>query len=110
MNDYVFCRVRGTQVENSLVRKEHLVGLEDVPDEVGRACGARPLGGAGAVRCEGVGLFPADGETAFQGVFHRCLHGFPRFAGDPCTIDADRQQDECTESDAVAARLRSVTA
>ena len=34
------------------------------------------------VRCEGVNLFLADGEAAFQEVFHVHLHVFPRFVGD----------------------------
>ncbi len=35
-----------------------------------------------AVKCEGVNLFLADGEAAFQDVFHVHLHVFPRFDGD----------------------------
>lgn len=135
MSDCVFCRIRDTQAENSLVHedelvlafmdlfpvnpghvlvvpKEHLVGLEDVPDQVGARMWstARRVGRAlraGAVRCEGVNLFLADGEAAFQEIFHVHLHVFPRFAGDPFTIDADWKQAERTELDAVAARLRS---
>ena len=42
---------------------------------------------AGALRksrlmCEGVNLFLADGEAAFQDVFHVHLHVIPRFDGD----------------------------
>jgi histidine triad (HIT) family protein len=35
-----------------------------------------------SVRCEGVNFFLADGEAAFQEVFHVHLHVFPRFARD----------------------------
>ena len=34
------------------------------------------------VKCEGVNLFLADGEAAFQDVFHVHLHVIPRFKGD----------------------------
>jgi histidine triad (HIT) family protein len=34
------------------------------------------------VRCEGVNLMLADGEAAFQDVFHVHLHVIPRFKGD----------------------------
>lgn len=41
------------------------------------------------VRCEGINLFLADGEAAFQEVFHLYMHAFPRFKGDPFKIQAD---------------------
>jgi histidine triad (HIT) family protein len=34
------------------------------------------------VKCEGVNLFLADGEVAFQEVYHVHLHVIPRFEGD----------------------------
>lgn len=34
------------------------------------------------LRCEGVNLFLADGEAAFQDVFHVHLHVLPRYIGD----------------------------
>jgi histidine triad (HIT) family protein len=36
----------------------------------------------GAIRCEGVNLFLADGAAAMQEVFHVHLHVFPRWRGD----------------------------
>lgn len=41
------------------------------------------------VRCEGTNLFLADGEAAFQDVFHFHMHVFPRFKGDSFKIHAD---------------------
>ncbi|MDX1746326.1 MAG: HIT family protein [Halobacteriales archaeon] len=41
------------------------------------------------LRCEGINLFYADGEAAFQEVFHAHLHVFPRFEGDPFELHAD---------------------
>jgi histidine triad (HIT) family protein len=49
---------------------------------------ARALRDSG-LRCEGINLFLADGEAAFQEVFHVHLHVFPRFDGDTFRIDAD---------------------
>jgi histidine triad (HIT) family protein len=37
---------------------------------------------AGALKCEGVNFFLADGEAAMQEIFHVHLHVFPRFVGD----------------------------
>lgn len=60
-----------------------------------------------SVRCEGINLFLADGEAAFQEVFHVHLHVFPRFAGDAFRIDADWSvKPSRSELDAVAADLR----
>jgi diadenosine tetraphosphate (Ap4A) HIT family hydrolase len=44
---------------------------------------------ASGLRCEGINLFLADGEAAFQEVFHTHLHVFLRFVGDTFRIDAD---------------------
>jgi len=44
------------------------------------------------LRCEGIHVLLADGEAAFQEVFHFHLHVFPRFAGDGFSIDADWKQ------------------
>jgi histidine triad (HIT) family protein len=35
-----------------------------------------------SLRCEGINLFLADGEAAFQDVFHTHVHVIPRFHGD----------------------------
>ena len=41
------------------------------------------------LQCEGVNYFVADGEAAFQDVFHFHLHVFPRFKGDPFRVIAN---------------------
>jgi histidine triad (HIT) family protein len=59
------------------------------------------------LRCEGINLFLADGEAAFQEVFHTHLHVFPRFAGDTLRIDADWSTTPSrAELDDVATRIR----
>jgi diadenosine tetraphosphate (Ap4A) HIT family hydrolase len=77
-----------------VVPRVHAEGLEDLDEDtsahiwrvghrVGRALRRSDL------RCEGVNVFLADGEAAFQEVFHFHLHVFPRFRGDGFRIDAD---------------------
>jgi histidine triad (HIT) family protein len=60
------------------------------------------------LRCEGVNYFVADGEAAFQEVFHFHLHVFPRFIGDPFKLVADwddkPSQDELAR---IASQIRT---
>jgi histidine triad (HIT) family protein len=42
----------------------------------------QPAAPGSGLRCEGVNFFLADGEAAFQDVFHVHLHVIPRFRGD----------------------------
>lgn len=73
--------------------KAHLPGLADLDDEVAAEMFAIARAVAAALGrsflpCEGVNLFYADGEAAFQEVFHSHLHVFPRYRGDGFTISA----------------------
>jgi len=62
---------------------------------------------ASGLRHEGINLFLADGEAAFQEVFHTHLHVFPRFAGDTFRIDADWSVTPSrAELDEIAALVR----
>ena len=62
---------------------------------------------ASGLRCEGINLFLADGEAAFQEVFHLHLHVFPRFTGDDFGITADWSVSPSREElDANAALIR----
>lgn len=66
----------------------------------------RAIRGSG-VRCEGTNMFLADGEAAFQEVFHLHLHVFSRFKGDTFKIDADWSvRPPREELDRVAANIR----
>ena len=58
------------------------------------------------LRCEGVNLMLADGEAAFQEVFHVHLHVFPRFAGDAFKISADWQEAPRDALDASAQKIK----
>jgi histidine triad (HIT) family protein len=69
---------------------------------------ADELPGSG-LRCEGVNFFLADGEAAFQEVFHVHLHVFPRFRGDGFGLRFGpdyRSLPPRAELDSVAAKLR----
>jgi len=77
-----------------VIPKLHHPYLGDLPGTTGGHLFAVAQGVAAAircsgVRCEGINLFVADGEAAFQEVFHLHLHVFPRFAGDTFRIQAD---------------------
>ncbi len=61
------------------------------------------------VRCEGVNLFLADGEAAFQEVFHVHLHVIPRYEGDGFGLRFSPEYyilPERSELNAVAASIR----
>jgi len=70
-----------------VIPKSHAAQLSELNPETGAqmfkvtirvAEGLRRSG----VKCEGVNLFLADGEAAFQEIFHVHLHVIPRFKGD----------------------------
>ncbi len=96
--------------------KAHLPELADLSDELGAEmlAVARRIAAAlrrCALRCEGVNLFYADGEAAFQEVSHAHLHVFPRFADDGFTIDARWGSNPARqELDDRAAQLREALA
>ncbi len=60
---------------------------------------------ASGLRCEGVNLFLADGEAAFQEVFHSHLHVIPRFRGDGFRIKAIRTRPNRAELDRTAEKI-----
>lgn len=77
-----------------IIPKVHAANLAELDEETGKhlwtitqrtAAAIRESG----VRCEGINLFLADGEAAFQDVFHVHMHVIPRYKGDPFKIDAD---------------------
>lgn len=61
---------------------------------------------ASGLPCDGVNLFLADGEAAFQEVFHAHLHVIPRTVGDGFRIEADWQVQTRAGLDEVAERVR----
>ena len=94
-----------------VVPRQHAVGLEDLDGatsahvwSLGHQM-ARALRRSG-LRCEGINVFLADGEVAFQEVFHFHLHVFPRYAGDGFSIDAKLEERERALLDAEAKAVK----
>jgi histidine triad (HIT) family protein len=98
-----------------VVPRAHTVGLEDLDEEIGRhawAVGHR-MGKAlrrSGLRCEGINVFLADGEVAFQEIFHFHLHVFPRYAGDGFTINANWAERSRDLLDAEAEAIKTAVA
>lgn len=94
-----------------VVPRAHAAALEDLDEDLGArvfVAGhrlARALRRSG-LPCAGVNMFLADGEAAFQEVFHVHLHVFPRTAGDGFTVDARWRRRDRAELDAAAERVR----
>ncbi len=95
-----------------VVPKAHSVGLVDIdPTTASRMMWvAQRLSAAlkeSSLRCDGVNLFLAEGEAAFQEVFHSHLHVFPRFEGDGFTVGAQWNGRTPRELASAAEALRS---
>jgi diadenosine tetraphosphate (Ap4A) HIT family hydrolase len=95
-----------------VLTKGHAVGLDDLDAADGRRMFAVAQRLAAALRrtdlrCEGINLFLADGEAAFQDVFHFHLHVIPRFDGDPFKIHADWREARRGELDRIAGDIRA---
>ena len=95
-----------------VIPKQHAPLLADLDDETGMHLFKVTMDISKALRhsglqCEGVNLFLADGEAAFQEVFHLHMHVFPRFQGDQFKIEANWEiRPSRQELDDVAERIR----
>ncbi|NNH08825.1 HIT family protein [Cellulomonas fimi] len=95
-----------------VIPKAHAASLEDLDEELGATMFRAGHRLAAALRasglpCDGVNMFLADGEAAFQEVFHVHLHVFPRTPGDGFRIDADWRVRPRAELDDSAALVRA---
>ena len=77
-----------------IIPKHHIASMDEMDENTGMhlfriAMRLEQSIRKSGVRCEGINLFLADGESAFQEIFHLHLHVFPRFKGDSFKIDAD---------------------
>jgi len=93
-----------------LVPKEHATAMADVDEDTGAhvfriAMRMQQAIRRSDVRCEGINLFVADGEAAFQDVFHFHLHVIPRFEGDPFKIEANWKEAPRSELDRAATSI-----
>lgn len=99
-----------------VIPREHATFLADLDEETGSHLFRVAMRLAAALRtsdlrCEGVNLFLADGEAAFQEVFHVHLHVIPRFRGDNFRITADWSVEPPREAlDAAARQVREAHA
>jgi histidine triad (HIT) family protein len=95
-----------------VIPKQHIPFLSDLDEVTGSHLFIITMQMAGAIRhsgvqCEGINLFLADGEAAFQEVFHVHMHVFPRFEGDPFEIQANWHiKPSRQELDEIAANIR----
>jgi histidine triad (HIT) family protein len=96
-----------------VIPKNHVCLLSELDETTGTqifkmaTCVAQALRGSG-VKCEGVNLFLADGESAGQEVPHIHLHVIPRFNGDGFRVRFGSQYGQRparTELNSVAARI-----
>lgn len=93
-----------------VVPTRHAAGVADLSAEENAAIFflARRLTAAlrrPPISCEGVNYWLADGEAAFQDVFHAHLHVVPRFAGDSFRVSFDRSNPTRQELDRIATAL-----
>lgn len=77
-----------------IIPKQHIAYMSEMDEDTGMHLFRIAMWFEKAIRksdvkCEGINLFLADGESAFQEIFHLHLHIFPRFRGDSFKIDAD---------------------
>ncbi|HIQ06191.1 MAG TPA: HIT family protein [Anaerolineae bacterium] len=137
MTDCIFCRIVRGEAPASLVYtdelavafmdiqpvnpghvlvvpKSHAAYLAELEEAVGahlfkvgmRVAAALRRSG---VKCEGVNFFLADGEAAFQDVFHVHLHIIPRYPGDGFGLRFGPHywhKPDRSELDLVAAQIR----
>lgn len=94
-----------------VVPRSHADSLEALEEDLGAHLFrtghrlARALRRSG-LPCEGVNLFLADGEAAFQEVFHVHLHVLPRTPGDGLRVNAAWHHPGRAELDLAAGKVR----
>ena len=97
-----------------IIPKAHAAQLSELDEETGAHMFRIAMRIAEALRrsdikCEGINLFLADGEVAFQDVFHVHLHIIPRFRGDGFEIKVGPQYGLKTDRetlDKIAEKIR----
>jgi histidine triad (HIT) family protein len=101
-----------TEGHAMIIPKQHAAYLADLDEETGRHMWTITQRTAAALRkaevkCEGVNLFLADGEAAFQEIFHVHMHVFPRYTGDSFGLVADwENRPPRAELDRVALQIQ----
>jgi len=93
----------------------HYAVLAELPEDLGAHIFTVATRLAAALRssglpCEGINLLLADGEAAFQEVFHTHLHVVPRVPGDGFTIRASAWSDPKPSRDSLEANAEAIRA
>jgi len=94
-----------------VIPRAHAAYLADLDPALGGHMFAVAQRMAAALRhsglpCEGVNMFLADGEAAFQEVFHVHLHVIPRNTGDGFRLQAKWRRPSRAELESVAGHVR----
>jgi histidine triad (HIT) family protein len=94
-----------------VIPRAHAAYLADLDPALGGHMFAVAQRMAAALRrsglpCEGVNMFLADGEAAFQEVFHVHLHVIPRNTGDGFRLQAKWRRPSRAELESVAGQVR----
>ena len=97
-----------------VVPNRHAASLSELDDSTAAHLFVTAKGIASALRasglpCEGINLFLADGEAAFQDVFHAHVHVVPRYTDDGIGLRFGPQygqQPGRAELDVLARRIR----
>jgi histidine triad (HIT) family protein len=99
-----------------VIPKVHAAQLADLDEKTGASIFRVSMRVGEALRysglkCEGINLYLADGEAAFQDVFHVHLHVIPRFRGDGFGIRFGRDyglRPDRRELEEIALRIKKV--
>ncbi len=95
-----------------IIPKQHASYLADLDEKTGQHLWTITHRTAAAIRnsgvkCEGINLFLADGEAAFQEIMHVHMHVFPRYKGDPFKLVANwKEKPSREELDQVAGQIK----
>ncbi len=95
-----------------VIPKRHAAGLHELDEDTGAHMFRVALRMQRALRvsglpCDGVNLLLADGESAWQDVFHVHLHVVPRLADDRLRITVEFTKPSRAELDQAAAAIRA---
>lgn len=98
-----------------VIPNDHLPSLADISEDLGAHLFVVGQRLAAALRssslpCDGINLFLADGEVAFQEVSHAHLHVIPRTPGDGFTIDSPAWEQRRPRSDELTANAAAIGA
>ena len=95
-----------------IIPKKHAAYLSEMDEEIGRHLWTVTQRTAAAIRlsgvkCEGIDLFLADGQAAFQHILHVHIHVYPRYEGDQFQLIGERVKPSRQELDQIAGQIKA---